>query len=248
MNFTFIVPYYRNVAMLVRQIEEWRKYPKTEDLQIILVDDASPEEAAPLLQAAAPDVPNLRAFRITNDIPWNRAAARNFGAIYASTDWILHTDIDHIMPVETAEALLKFAPVRTNWYRFARYRVGKADFTRRKDDLDDNIEFGKIKPHMDSYLCERELYMRLGGYDEDYSGSLGGGTPFVRELQSAATMIDLPEPYTLHVHTTDSVPDASDIHLSRDTTRFKQMQREKARGGTKAPMGKQDHMEIDLGR
>lgn len=248
MKFTLIVPYYRNVAMLVRQIEEWRKYPKTEDLQVILVDDASPEEAAPLLRAAASSVPYLRAFRITKDIPWNRAAARNFGAIYANTDWILQTDIDHILPVESAEALLEFTPEPGTWYRFTRYRVGKADFTRNKDDLDRDIDFGKIKPHMDSYLCERELYMRLGGYDEDYSGSLGGGTPFVRELQNAGTMIDLPEPYTLHVHTTDSVPDASDIHLSRDTTRFKKMQREKSRGGTKAPMGRQDHTEIDLGR
>ena len=249
MKLTLIVPFYQNMAMLVRQIEEWRKYPRTEDLQIVLVDDASPHPAERMLQAVAPELPFMRGFRILKDIPWNRGGARNIGTIEAKTDWILHVDIDHILPVESAEALLKFEPTPGHYYRFARYRVGKADFTRRKDDLPDECEFGRIKPHMDSYLCERQLYIDLGGYDEDYSGGLGGGTPFVRELQDAAIMIDLPEPYTLHVHTTESVPDASDITLSRDTSRFKELHREKVRRGIpKKRMGEQPYSEIELER
>lgn len=245
MDFTLIVPYYRNPEMLKRQGAEWLKYPP--NIQIIVVDDGSPEPAADIVGMAQSLGVNVRLFRIMKDIPWNRGGARNLGAMQAKTDWIIHVDVDHILPETTARALEKFTPQPNNWFRFSRYRVGKADFTRKKDDIPDDLEFGKIKPHMDSYMCERALYMRLGGYDEDYSGGLGGGTPFVKELQQAAPMVDLPEPYVLHVHTTDSVPDASDIHLSRDTTRFKRLQKEKSRTKTKKAMCQFDWREISFG-
>lgn len=245
MNVTLIIPYYCNEEMLKRQVEEWRKYP--DNIKIILVDDGSPQgrHAHPHMDKARSEGIDVREFVILKDIPWNRGGARNLGTMKAETDWIIHTDIDHILPVDTAIALQEFQPAAGTYYRFSRYRVGKADFTRNKDDLPRDCEFGKIKPHMDSYLVERSLYMGLGGYDEDYSGGLGGGTPFVRELQSAATMIDLPEPFTLHVYTTDKVKDSSDVFLSRDTSRFKALQKKKARERIpKKPMCQFDWVEI----
>lgn len=241
MKFTLIVPYYRNPAMLARQCEEWNKYG--DNVDVICVDDGSPEPAEPILREHCHNS-RVRLLRITKDIAWNRGGARNLGAMQAKTDWILHVDIDHVLLSATYDALGGFTPAAGHWYRFSRYRVGAADFTRNKDDLDRSAEFGKIKPHMDSYLCNRDTYLWLGGYDEDYSGGLGGGTPFVRELQNAGTMIDLPEPYILHVHTTDSVPDASDIHLSRDTSRFKNLQKKKKNGVPKKPMCQFEWMEI----
>jgi len=244
MKFTLIVPYYRNPAMLIRQVEEWNTYG--DNVDVICVDDGSPEPAEPIVSHTSN--PNVRLLRIEKDIPWNRGGARNLGALQAKTDWILHVDVDHVLPFTTAEALAGFDPSDGEWYRFFRYRVGKADFTRKKDDLPDDCKFGKIKPHMDSYLCLRNTYMRLGGYDEDYSGGLGGGTPFVRELQNASKMVDLPEPYSLHVYTTDSIRDASDIHLSRDTSRFKNLQRTKSKAKlAKKPMCEFAWQEIDLG-
>jgi glycosyltransferase involved in cell wall biosynthesis len=244
MDFTLIIPYYRNEAMLLRQIEEWQKYRG--NVSVIVVDDGSPERAAPhiipLMEKGFP----VRLFRVLKDIPWNRNGARNLGAMQAETDWILHTDIDHILPVDSADALALFQPADFQWYRFSRYRVGKADFTRKKDDLPSDCEFGRIKPHMDSYLCRRDLYMALGGYDEDYTGGLGGGTPFVKELNNAATRIDLPEPYTLHVHTTDSVPDASDIFLSRDNSHYKAVNARKRKGAPKKPMCEFDWVEVKI--
>lgn len=235
MKFTLIIPYYRNPAMLERQAQEWVKYGR--NVEVIVVDDGSPEPAYPTVKLARDLGANVRLFRVIPDIPWNRNGARNLGAMQATTDWILHVDIDHILPVATAEELALWEAAKGEWYRFTRYRVGKADFTRKKDDIPDDVEFGKIKPHMDSYLCERATYMKLGGYDEDYSGSLGGGTPFVKEMETAAHRVDLPEPFVLHVYTTHAIKDASDIHLSRDHTRYTMInRRKKISGSPKAPM------------
>ena len=218
-RFTLIVPFYRNAGMLVEQIRHWELYPAA--VALILVDDGSPESAEDIIrQAASPGlIERIALYRIEVDIPWNRGGARNLGTQQAQTDWIVHVDIDHVLPVESVAALLDsdFDPCR--WYRFERYRKGRADDTRRKDKIPADQEFGKIHPHIDSYLCTRDLYWRAGGYNEDFSGCLGGGSPFLAELERAGGAPKM-APAALHVYTRDVVPDASDHTLSRDRVEF----------------------------
>lgn len=224
---TLIVPYYRNAAMLERQMQEWIDYPNS--IKVIVVDDGSPEPAKNVL---GPFVGNVEVYRILQDIPWNRGGARNLGAKVADTKWIMHIDIDHILPAACAETMMKTRLTPgVEWYRFRRFRVGRADATRRKDAIADDVEFGEIKPHGDSYLCTRELYWRVGGYDEDYSGCLGGGSPFLKQLERAAPVAIFPGEVCLNVHTRDSVPDASDFSLSRDTSEYSRRRKEKERRG-----------------
>jgi hypothetical protein len=224
---TLIVPYYRNAAMLRRQAQEWEEYPS--EIKIVVVDDASPEPARPIIEW----VPMVQLYRICQDVPWNRGGARNLGATVADTEWIMHIDIDHILPAACAATMMSqhWPPNAAHWYRFRRFRVGRADATRRKDAIADDVKFGEIKPHGDSYLCTRELYWRVGGYDEDYSGCLGGGSPFLRQLERAAPARMFADDVALHVHTRDSVPDASDLSLSRDTSEYARRRKDKERCG-----------------
>lgn len=230
-DFTLIVPYYRNVRMLERQVEEWEKYPAC--VKVICVDDGSPEPARDVIDRSAS--PSLRSrlelYRVAVDIPWNRGGARNLGARHAPTDWLVHVDIDHILPVESCEKLLAFEPNEFNWYRFERWRVGKADATRKKDAIPDDCEFGRIHPHVDSYLMTKKMYWFIGGYDEDYSGVLGGGSAFLRQATARVPprVLDIP----LHVYTRSVIKDASDFSLSRDTSKGKIILRKK--GGTRRP-------------
>lgn len=229
---TLIVPYYRNVDMLRRQLAEWRKYPQ--EIAIVVVDDGSPEAAFEVLR----DAGNLlRLYRVGRDIPWNRGGARNLGTQAAETEWIMHVDIDHVLHASDARALVTkhWPPNHEHWYRFRRFRVGRADATRRKDTIPDDAEFGEVKPHGDSYLCRRELYWSVGGYDEDYSGCLGGGSPFLQQLERAAPARMFHDDVPLHVYTRDRIADASDVSLSRDTTEYSRRRKDKERrGDTKA--------------
>ena len=224
-GFTLIVPYYRNPEMLWHQAMVWAGYPP--EIEVIVVDDGSPEPAAAVLP------PDCRAalYRIETDIPWNRNGARNLGAHVAATPWILQTDIDHLLPVESAKWLAEtFTADPACWYRFARFRRGRADATRRKDALPDDAEFGEVKPHVDSYLCRRDLYWRIGGYDEDYSGHLGGSAPFLAKL-AAAARCHLLGLAPLHVVTRPAVPDASDTTLSRDRGPYEALRAQKRAAG-----------------
>jgi hypothetical protein len=204
--------------MLARQVQEWNQYPR--DIRLIVVDDGSPEPAEPIIREhATPELlDRLALYRIGVNIKWNRNGARNLGAKEAKTPWIMHIDIDHLLPVESAHALLAFEPDPAKWYRFRRFRVGKADETRNKDAIPRDAEFGEVKPHCDSYLCTRDLYWQAGGYNEDFSGCLGGGSPFLQELAKEGEVEVLRVP--LHVYTRSTVADASDHTLSRDTSEY----------------------------
>ena len=248
-EYTLIVPYYRNVEMLKRQVEEWNKYP--EDVRIILIDDGSPEPAEAIVRelATRSTLDRLDLYRIDVDIPWNRGGARNLGTKMARTAWVVHIDIDHLLPWEAAVALARSTPHPKRWYRFPRIRIGKADETRRKDfrktGLPDDAEIGRIHPHVDSYLCTTGMFWAAGGYDEDYSGCLGGGNPFLAHMEAIVEPGTLPEEISLQVFTRSVVKDASDWALSRDPAEFSRRRREKDRSRNTEP---QNHIRFPYRR
>lgn len=227
---TIIVPYYRNPKMLKVQLENWATLPSP--YRFVVIDDGSPEPALEVIESMSESVlqslgDRLRLYRIGLDIPWNRGGARNLGTQVAETEWIIHVDIDHILPHKAARHLLTVPTNPRHWYRFTRYRVGRADDTRKKDKIPDNQEFGQIHPHVDSYLITKALYWQNGGYDEDYSGCLGGGTPFLQALEKITPPQMLPPDVFLHVYTRSMVSDSSDWALSRDTTEFRRRKQAK---------------------
>jgi hypothetical protein len=224
-EFTLVVPYYRQPVMLRHQIEAWEEYPP--EARILLVDDGSPEPAREVVEECASPglLERLTLYRIGVDIPWNRGGARNLGALVAETDWIVHVDIDHVLPAALARRLVDFDADPRRWYRFERFRVGRADETRRKDKIADDVEFGKIHPHIDSYLITRALFWEAGGYNEDFSGCLGGGTDCLKRLERLAQPELVPDPVHLLVFTRSVAADASDWALPRDRERGKVIQR-----------------------
>lgn len=237
-GFTLVVPFYRNVDMLRRQMACFAQYDPR--IKVIVVDDGSPEPAINVMRAAGYSWQTfggrLEIYRILEDIPWNRGGARNLGATVCTTDWLMHMDIDHVLPIGCAARMLELDMLKPfNWYRFPRYRVGAADETRNKDAIPRDATFGAIKPHIDSYLCTKSLYWLSGGYDEDYSGCLGGGSPFLQNLERHVSPGLMPADVHLHVYTRGACPDASDFSLSRDTGEYSRRRKAKeAAKNTKA--------------
>jgi hypothetical protein len=233
MSFTVIVCYYRAPQMLQRQLDNWRKYSAAarKRFTLLVIDDGSPEPASDVVTLDD----GVQLYRVAEDIPWHRNPCRNLGAKLCETDWLIQLDIDHVLPPDSADALLKMgAPDPRHWFRFPRFRVGRADETRRKDALPDDCEFGQIKEHIDSYLMMREMFLR-SPYDESYQGFLGGGSPFLKRMETLAPVKVLPPEVCLHVHTRHSVPDASVTTLSRDTSQYSKVRKDKERRGDTVP-------------
>jgi glycosyltransferase involved in cell wall biosynthesis len=230
---TIIVPVYAQPKMLEKQLQTWASYsPETlRAFRFIVVDDCSPEPVESLVSVwcAQGRLP-VSLYRIDKDVAWNRGMARNLGTKRADTPFILHVDTDHILTAGNAANLLttvrSFVGAVPKWFRFARRRIGAADETRKKDKADPEATDVRIHPHIDSYLTTPAAFWKAGGYNTRFSGVLGGGTPFLKEMERVNGEPGLLEGTELHVHTRRSVPDSSEHTLPRDPEAFKRRKRE----------------------
>jgi hypothetical protein len=183
---TFVVPYYSNPEFFARQIATWTDYPAnvSAHLSVIVVDDGSPEAAR--LPAHVPF--NLRLFRIETDIRWNWLAARNIGAHHAADGWLLLTDMDHVVPVQTLQAIVWGLHDPKVVYAFSRREyTGEA-----------------IHPHSASFLMTRELFWKIGGYDEALSGHYGTDGIFRRQIELHARIHVLTDELIRYEYVDDS--------------------------------------------
>lgn len=199
-----VYPYYENPQFLASQIDGWQQFPDAlrESLSAIIVDDGSPTAPAiSVLARVAPWPFPLRLFRIEQDVRWNWLAARNRGAHEAHAGWLLLTDMDHVLPVATAEALVYGVHDPGVVYAFSRRESSGA----------------ALLPHPNSWFMTRELFWRIGGYDEALSGHYGTDGDYRRRCAQAAPMQVLSDRLVRHEYQGDS-----------STTRYKRKQPEDA--------------------
>jgi glycosyltransferase involved in cell wall biosynthesis len=187
---TLIVPYYENPLTLAWQMLGWNTFPEElrRRLQVIIVDDGSPEHPAEnVMQELDVDF-KRRLFRIKTDVRWNWLAARNIGAHHAETEWILLTDIDHVVTPECFDAVVYGVHLQHLIYRFSRREhTGEA-----------------IHPHPNSWLMTRRMFWKVGGYDEALSGYYGTDGEYRRRCAAAAGIRILTDELVRREHDGDS--------------------------------------------
>ena len=164
MKLSIVIPVLNSHEVVRRQLLYWQRINVPEDVEIILVDDGSDP---PL--AARSDL-NLYIHRTNDTRPWTQPAARNIGASFAVGDYLLFTDIDHIVTRKAIE----FG--RTCKYDFARFRreLGVLNkeglFSQGREDL---TAYGvppsqglRISCHTLSMVIRRTVFETTGGFRE----------------------------------------------------------------------------------
>lgn len=180
--FTLVLPYYLNAGMLAVQQLSWASLPAETRaaLHVIVVDDGSPRLPATDAWRTVDGLASQRLYRTRKDVRWNWLFCRNLGVQEASTDWVLLTDIDHVVPASTWRALMTEALDASVVYRFS--RVDAPDLT-------------PYKPHPNSWCLTRAMFDKVGGYDERFSGFYGTDADFRERVQARARAVVLrPEP------------------------------------------------------
>jgi glycosyltransferase involved in cell wall biosynthesis len=160
---SIVFPYYDNPEMLRFQLGRFGDYSQEalDACEIVIVDDCSPVfPARDVIREY--DLPNIRLFRLGVDLPWNQDAARNIGAHEARGEYLLLTDIDHVVPEST---LLSSATLRTS---------SACIRSREKRTFPTKLSL----PMSTATSCQRSLYWDIGGYDEDFWGAYGSDRLF----------------------------------------------------------------------
>ena len=144
-----------------RQLLHFRNMPLPEGVEVVFVDDGSYPELSYYADF-------LTIHKHDADGEWTQPEARNYGVRQANGEFVLCTDIDHIIPKETIDFMLS-----DHGYDVVRFRREcgvldeGANFTQ---DMDVMHGWGllperdlKLPPHGNSYCIRRGLFLGLGG-------------------------------------------------------------------------------------
>jgi len=203
---TIAMPYYEAPQMLCKHLETWQNYPDwiKDQLRIILVDDGSPNFPAKFVLDAVgwPTIPT-ELYRIDEDIAWNHGGARNLAFTHAVDGWVLLTDLDHVIPLESLASFLTKTLRTERFYIPGRYRqLGVVDWE-------------EIEPHRDSFILTKEMYWEVGGYDEDFSGYWNGVSHLFRKHLLDQYDFEVLENCHLTFYDNKLIPDAQVESLGR---------------------------------
>jgi glycosyltransferase involved in cell wall biosynthesis len=187
---TVIYPYYENPGFLATQMAHLAALPEVlrNQVSVIVVDDGSPEHPADEAiewRALLDGGLSARLFRIEVDVRWNWLAARNIGAYHATEEWLLITDMDHVIPHETMRVVICGELAWGTIYRFSRTGA-------------------KSHPHPNSWLYTKQMFWQIGGYDERMSGHYGSDGYYRRRCAATAPIRILSAPLELHEHEGDA--------------------------------------------
>lgn len=167
---TLVMPYYDNPNMLSEQYAKLRALPPNyrDLISVVVVDDGSPR--APAFPEDLAGI-GLQVFRIDVDVRWNQDAARNIGVHHAETNWILMTDIDHVVSQDAWKCVLL-----RKWNELVAYQFHRVSAP----------EMTAYKHHPNSWLMARSLFNTVGGYDERFAGYYGTDGDFKNRLMALA--------------------------------------------------------------
>ena len=199
-DFTLVMAYYENGTMLERHFKEWAAYPML-PFKIIIVDDGSQHD--PAIDHIKPCQFQVELYRIKQDIPWNQNGARNLGMTH-SKGWCLLTDMDHLLTKSQFERL---------------YRLGldeKVHYVPGRQKIDGSW----YKRHPNSYVIHRDLYWKVGGYDESFSGYYGTDSTLRRHLIQVSDRIELGEEFYLTLYGRNDISDASTRNYGRKGSEY----------------------------
>lgn len=226
--FTLVVPYYENPQMFAEQQRVWRGLDPDvrAALHVVVVDDGSP--TSPAKPHVHPEtrqaLASFRLFRTGVDVRWNWIFCRNLGTEQATTEWVLMTDMDHVIPNGTWRRLMRDKIKPLIVYRLSRVSAPT---------------MAPIHPHPNTWAMTKHMFInRIGGYDERFSGHYGTDGEFTRRVEEWAWKIEI-LPEVAIVYTNDVIADASTTTYTRkedfDRANVKAIRKERESAGAWTP-------------
>jgi len=151
-----------------RQIRHFEGMDLSDAVEIVFVDDGS----EPPIKVLEPGLRNFRLLKTHDYRPWTQGLARMKGIAAARGEYILCTDIDHIISREAVDFALQFTGDKAIFQRRFAYLDEDGNLVVDKEKLlawglnPMAIRDGQLSDgvHGNTWLMRKSVFQELGGY------------------------------------------------------------------------------------
>lgn len=169
MKVSVVIPILNSHEIVLRQALHFRAMNLPDSIEFIFVDDGS----TPPLKSDY-GLQNLRVLYTNDKRAWTQGLARNMGALAAKGEYLLMTDIDHIISQEALMAALYFTGERMMFPRYFAVLDSGGNLTQDISVLEEyGLDVSKTKKrglyasyHGNTMCIKRDTFIELGMYDE----------------------------------------------------------------------------------
>lgn len=173
MKLSIVIAFYNSHGAVARQIKYFNSMNLPDDIEFIMVDDGSdpPHKAEDYV------LRNLTIHHTNDKRPWTQGLARNAGAALAKGDYLLMTDIDHILSKEAILDAYNFKGDKIIYPRYFAVLLEDGSLSQQPKDLDDfGLDMERLKTkrglyastHGNTFTMKRSVFEALGGYDPQH--------------------------------------------------------------------------------
>lgn len=179
MNISIVIAVLDSHEALDRHMKFFAAMPLPEGVEIVIVDDGSEHPLGPFVASLQRKPPRVRVLRQDVKGEWTQPAARNFGVREARGEFLILTDIDHIITKPLIEAVGEGKWDCMMFKREVAILNENGTFVQTKEAV---LEYGYQKKryrdagfqlckHVNSFGIRKELYLRAGGVSEKLVGT-----------------------------------------------------------------------------
>ncbi len=169
MKLSIVIAVYNSHGAVERQMKHFADMNLPDDIEIILVDDGS----SPPLKGY--HLKNLKIHYTNDKRPWTQGLARNAGCKLATGEYVLCTDIDHILSKEAIMDSYNFTGDKMIFPRYFGVLLEDGTLSQEPKDLEIyGLDMTRLKTkrglyasvHGNTYCMKRSTFWLLGGNSE----------------------------------------------------------------------------------
>jgi glycosyltransferase involved in cell wall biosynthesis len=174
MKISVVIAFYQSYGAVARQVKYFNKMNLADDIEFIFVDDGS----NPPHNIADYNLKNLRIHYTNDKRPWTQGLARNAGAKLAQGEYLLMTDIDHILSKEAIMAVYNFTGDKMIFPRYFGVLLEDGTLSQDLAVLEEyGADMSRLKGrrglyasvHGNTFAMKKSTFELLGGYNPKHS-------------------------------------------------------------------------------